>query len=41
MVVREALAALVIALPFGIGLASVGSVEAPRPEFRFTDPEVV
>lgn len=39
--VREAFAALVIALPFGIGFASVERVETPRPEFSFTDPEVV
>ncbi|MGZ5399552.1 MAG: hypothetical protein ACXWDM_06020, partial [Nocardioides sp.] len=38
---REALAALVIGLPFGIGLASVETAETPRPEFRFTDSAVV
>jgi len=41
MAVREGLVALVIALPFGIGLASAEAGETPRPEFSFTDPAVV
>lgn len=41
MVVRESLAAVVIALPFGIGLASVPPADTPRPAFRFEDPAVV
>jgi len=41
MVLREALAALVIALPFAIGVTSVEPVETPLPEFRFTDPAIV
>lgn len=41
MVLREAVAGLLIALPFGIGVASGEPVETPRPEFRFTDPAVV
>lgn len=41
MVLREAVAAGLIALPFGIGVAASEPVESPRPEFRFTDPAVV
>lgn len=35
------LTALVVALPFGIGVTSAEPVENPRPEFRFTDPAIV
>lgn len=38
---REALAGLVIALPFGAGIAVGAAAEQPRPEFRFTDPAIV
>lgn len=41
MALREALTAVVIALPFGVGAASVEPVETPRPDFRFTDPAIV
>lgn len=41
MVLREALAGLVIALPFGAGIAVGADAEQPRPEFRFTDAAIV
>ena len=41
MVLRETVATLLIALPFGIGVTSAEHVETPRPEFRFADPAIV
>ncbi|MEJ7794902.1 MAG: hypothetical protein WKF50_05065 [Nocardioides sp.] len=41
MVLREALATLLIALPFGAGIAVGVDAEQQRPEFRFTDPAIV
>lgn len=41
MVLREALAGLLIALPFGIGVTAGEPVETSRPEFHFTDPAIV
>lgn len=38
---REALAALLVALPFGAGVATVASETQPAPLFRFQDPEIV
>lgn len=38
---REALVALLVALPFGAGVATGASEERPAPLFRFQDPEVV
>ncbi|GAA1478086.1 hypothetical protein GCM10009623_25320 [Nocardioides aestuarii] len=38
---REALLALLVALPFGVGVATGASGERPAPLFRFQDPEIV
>lgn len=38
---REALVALLVALPFGAGVVAGASEEQPAPVFRFQDPEVV
>lgn len=41
MVLREGLATLVIALPFGAGLTVGADAEQERPDFRFSDPAIV
>lgn len=38
---REALVALVVALPFGAGIATGASADGPAPVFRFQDPAIV
>ena len=38
---REALVALLVALPFGAGVATGATGQQPAPEFRFSDPAIV
>lgn len=41
MALREVLASLVVAVPFGAAVLAGGAADQPRPDFRFADPAIV